>query len=312
MEKTLVITGLSGRKSGGAFLRLLAGHREEIASRFPGGVRALLRQSSDPSQIRALLPEAELRAGDWDDPAFLDGALSGADTLLHIAGITLSLRLTEAAARCGLRRLILVHTTGIYSKYKSAGEEYRKIDRQVEEICRQFHIVLTILRPTMIYGNLEDRNISVFIKMVDKFPLMPVVRGARFALQPVYYGDLADAYLAVLLHEAKTAGKNYDLSGAEPIQLRELLSELGRQLGKKKVRFLSCPYPLAYGGAVCAYGLSLGKLDLREKVQRLCEPRAYPHDAAARDFGYDPLPFAEGVRAEVREYLKQKRSAEST
>lgn len=311
MEKKLVITGLTGKKSGGAFLRLLSSHWDEISIRYPGGIRALVRTSSDPSEIRKLVPDTEICAGDFADPIFLDRTLDGADTLLHIAGINLSPALTESAARCGLRRLILVHTTGIYSKYKAAGAEYRKIDRQVEEICRQFHIVLTVLRPTMIYGNLSDNNICFFLRMVDKLPLMPVVRGARFDLQPVWYGDLADAYLAVLLNEEKTAGKCYDLSGGSPIQLRDLLSELGRQLGKKQVRYVNCPYPVAYGGAVCLYGLSLGRIDLREKIQRLCEPRAYSHEAAALDFGYAPKDFAEGVQDEVQEYLNRKRSAEA-
>lgn len=42
------------------------------------------------------------------------------------------------------------------------------------------------------------------------------------------------------------------------------------------------------------------------EVQRLCESRAYPHDEAVRDFGYDPMPFEGGLRQEVREYLAAK------
>ena len=48
---------------------------------------------------------------------------------------------------------------------------------------------------------------------------------------------------------------------------------------------------------------------MREKVQRLCESRAYPHDEAVQDFGYDPMPFEEGLRREVREYMKAKSAA---
>jgi uncharacterized protein YbjT (DUF2867 family) len=306
MGQILVVTGLTGKKSGGAFAECLRDHAEEIRAQFPGGIRAMVRPTSDLTELRSVLPEAEVRAGDFSDAAFLAAAMQDADTLFHIAGIHLSLPLVKAAAEAGVRRMILVHTTGIYSKFKEAGEEYRQIDRQIEEICRLCGVILTILRPTMIYGRLCDNNLVTFIKMVDRLPVMPVVNGARYALQPVYYGDLAKAYYEVLARETATGGKNYVLSGGREIQLREMLTEIGAQLGKKKVRFASVPFPVAYGGATLVYWLSLRRKDYREKVQRLCEPRVYSHEEASRDFGYDPLPFEDGIRGEIREYLSTK------
>ena len=41
--------------------------------------------------------------------------------------------------------------------------------KNVQNILKDSNIDLTILRPTMIYGSLDDKNISTFIKMVDKF-----------------------------------------------------------------------------------------------------------------------------------------------
>lgn len=306
MERVLAVTGATGRKSGGAFIRELAAHREQLAEHFSAPLRALTRPGSDTTELLELFPETDVRRGDFADEAFLRNALTGVDTLVHIAGIKLSLPIVRAAAACGVRRLILVHTTGIYSKYKAAGEEYRQIDGEVYAICRNFSILLTILRPTMIYGRTCDNNVNHFIRMVDRFPLMPVVNGARYALQPVHCEDLASAYYAVLIHEETTAGKDYDLSGGAPILLRDMLTEIGAQLGKRRVRFLSVPYPLAYAGALGLYALSLGRKDLREKVQRLCEPRAYSHEAASRDFEYAPMEFAEGVRNEIRDYLYEK------
>lgn len=76
----------------------------------------------------------------------------------------------QSAVKKNVKRVILVHTTGIYSKYKEAGEEYRNIDAEVYKLAKENNIDLTILRPTMIYGTIGDRNICVFIKMVDKLP----------------------------------------------------------------------------------------------------------------------------------------------
>ena len=306
MERVLAITGATGKKSVVAFFRLLAGNRTALAGLYAEPYRVLVRPGSDTEELLRLLPETDVRRGDFGDGAFLREALAGVDTLVHIAGIKLSVPLVRAAADCGVRRLILVHTTGIYSKYKAAGEEYRKIDAEVTAICQQASMLLTILRPTMIYGRPNDNNVQTFIRMVDRYPLMPVVNGARYELQPVYCEDLSAAYLAVLTHEETTAGKNYDLSGGAPIQLRDMLREIGAQLGKKRVRFLSVPFSLAYAGALGIFALTLGRKDLREKVQRLCEPRVYSHEAATRDFGYAPVAFAEGVRGEIQAYLAAK------
>lgn len=125
-----------------------------------------------------------------------------------------------------------MHTTGIYSRYKEAGEKYRNIDAYVEQQCKDNNISLTFLRPTMIYGNIYDNNVVQFIKMVDKLPLMPVVNSARYDLQPVHYMDLSEAYYQVLMNE-NTANHNYILSGGEPISLRNMLSEIENCLGKK-------------------------------------------------------------------------------
>ena len=54
------------------------------------------------------------------------------------------------------------------------------------------------------------------------------------------------------------------------------------------------------------YCASFGRIDYREKVQRLCEPRVYDHDDATRDFGYNPRMFRIGIVDEVKEYLQNK------
>lgn len=192
-----------------------------------------------------------------------------------------------------MKRLVLVHTTGIYSKYKTAGEQYRQIDKEVTDLCAGSGASLTILRPTMIYGTLGDRNIVQFIRMMDKLNPMLVVNHANYFLQPTHAEDLAQAYYGVLSHLDETAGKSYILSGRDPVKLIELLRIIADEMGVKP-RFINVPFPIAYTGAWGLYLASLTKVDMREKVQRLCESRAYPHDEAVRDFGYAPMSLKKG------------------
>jgi nucleoside-diphosphate-sugar epimerase len=126
---------------------------------FPDGLRVLVRESSNAKKLDSLLTNAEKYKGDLTDVEFLKTSLKDVDTVFHVAGIHWSREIVDAAVYNHVRRLVMVHTTGIYSKYKAAGEEYRQIDSYVYEICKKNNIEITILRPTMIYGNTKDRNV---------------------------------------------------------------------------------------------------------------------------------------------------------
>ena len=305
MSKILVVTGLTGKKSGGGLAQKLADNMESVKQKFPDGIRAVVRASSNTKTIDNLIRPECIYVGELTDVEFLKEAFYGADTVLHVAGIHFSRQIVDAAAYCQVRRLVLVHTTGVYSKYKAAGEEYRRIDEYVYKMCKENKIILTILRPTMIYGNVYDQNVITFIKMVDKLPIMPVVNGAKYELQPVHYKDLSEAYYNVIMKEDKTANEDFNLSGGAPIMLRDMLVDIGKDLDKN-VKFISIPYWIAYMGAWVVYMFSLTKIDYREKVQRLCEPRVFSHEKASNAFGYAPRTFAEGVVDEVKAYIKQK------
>lgn len=301
MNKALAITGATGKKSGGSFYKIIKENKETVLDNW-SEVRLLVRNSA---KLKNVPKDFFVYEGDCSNKEFLSKALLNVDTIVHIAGIGLSENIVDVAVKNKVRRIILVHTTGIYSKYKKAGERYRQIDAYVEQQCRENGIILTILRPTMIYGNLSDKNVVKFIKMVDKFPIMPVVKGARYALQPVHYEDLAKAYFQVLTHEIETMNKEFVLSGGEEILLRDMLTEIGKNL-KKKVRFINCPYFLAYSGAWLLYLITFTKKDFREKVQRLCETRVYSHNEAKIAFAYCPRTFREGIVEEVECYIKHK------
>lgn len=301
MPETILITGLTGR-TGHYLIERMEREREKLT-----GCRlvAIVRETSDTSRIDNAHIPIEKIVGDITDEAFLDTVMPNVATVLHIAGIHWSKPVVRAAVRAGVHRIIAVHTTGIYSKYKAAGEEYREIDAYCEKLCKDGGAALTILRPTMIYGGLDDGNFVRFIKLCDRFSPIPVVSGGRFLLQPVHRKDLGSAYFDVLINPDKTDGKQYVLSGERPVELREILAEMSRRLGREP-KFISVPYFLAIAGAWVLFCLSIGRVDLREKVQRLVEDRSYPHDAAAADFGYSPMPLSEGICAETEEYMAAK------
>ena len=291
--ENLLITGLSGR-TGRYFLNYI---NELGLDNYKIYATVRNEETNFTDNINKILV-------DLDDTENLNEITKGMDVIFHIVNIRKSINIINATIKNNVKWVILVHTTGIYSKYKSASEEYIDIENKISNLIKNKDIKVTILRPTMIYGSLDDQNMSVFIKMVDKLRIFPVVNGGKYALQPVHQEDLGKAYYQVLINKNKTIGKNYTLSGKDPINLIDILKIISDKLNKK-TKFISVPYSFSYFGAVLLKIISFKKIDLKEKVQRLVEPRAYSHDDAIKDFDYNPKPFIEGIEKEIKLYLNR-------
>ena len=115
--KRVLLTGMAG-KSGLAFAKLLA--ESTLPAEYT--LRILVRTKEQMATLQAILPQAEYMLGDLEEPGHRDQMTRDVDILFHIAGIGKSPVLVKTAAKNGVKRMILVHTTGIYSKYKAAGE----------------------------------------------------------------------------------------------------------------------------------------------------------------------------------------------
>jgi uncharacterized protein YbjT (DUF2867 family) len=258
---------------------------------YEGPLRCLVRPTSD----RRGLPEdgVEYLVGDCQDEESLARLINGAQLLVHVAGIHSAESVITACRRVGHRRVVFVNTTGMYSRYRKYGAEYRRIDRAVQESGLDW----TIIRPTMIYGNLRDRNISKLVRLVNRWPVMPVIDGGRALMQPIYVEDVAWTIARTALDRG-TAGRAYNIAGREPLTYAALLREIGAALGRAP-RLFSVPYWLALAAGGAGEAVAHGLVNV-EKIQRLQEDRAFSYEEAARDLGFRPLAFAEGIRLEVQ------------
>ncbi|MCM3722111.1 NAD-dependent epimerase/dehydratase family protein [Solibacillus isronensis] len=294
----LLVTGITGH-SGKYFLQ------ELIKNKYDGPIRCIVRSNSDTSMIDNSRLNIEKIVGDLENQEFLNEVMNGVSTVVHIASIFYSVNVIRAAIKNNVKKAILVHTTGIYSKYKSASEEYKDIENSIDRIIKDNNstIGLIYLRPTMIYGYINDSNMIVFIKMVDRLRLFPIIDQGRNLLQPVNGRDLGKAYYQVLRKSNIISG-DYILSGERPISMKELFTLISQILGKK-TKFISFPLALGVFMARFIKVCTLGKVDYIEKVQRMGEDRSFSHNSATEDFDYQPMLLSEGLKIEIEEYLKK-------
>jgi nucleoside-diphosphate-sugar epimerase len=297
----LLVTGITGH-TGRYFLQELIDHKYE------GSIRCIVRETSDTSMLYNSGLNIEKVYGDLDDEDFLMNAMRDVDILLHIAGIQKTLNVIKAATLNNVGQGIFVHTTGIFSKFKSASEEYQQIEDEMKRIIKTNYNILsiTIFRPTMIYGDLCDQNMSKFIRIVDYLRLFPVINKGESLIQPVNARDLGKAYFQVLNVPKENLKLEYVVSGDVPITMVSAFKTISKVLGKKTI-FISFPL---WSGVILArllYILTLGRIDYIEKVQRMGEDRSFPHDDATNDFCYLPRSFDIGIKAEVEQFVNKKR-----
>lgn len=295
--KTIAVTGITGH-TGKYFAQ------ELIKNNYKGNVKCLVRESSNTRILDNSNIHFEKIVGDINDEKAINELLSNADILVHIVNIHYSLQLVKAAKDNKVNRIILVHTTGIYSKHKQASEEYKKIERNLEKYINDKNLSITILQPTMIYGDICDHNISKFIKIADKLPVIPEINRGKALIQPVNARDLGKAYYQCAIKN-KLPSTHYVVSGKDVITIHELMENICSKLGKK-AHFINISPKIAESMAKIIKFISFKKIDLVEKVQRLSEDRTYSNKKSRIDFNYNPESFNKGLEREIKQYRECK------
>ena len=189
---------------------------------------------------------------------------------------------------------MFVSTTAVTTRLPASSKQVRLA---AEESIRASALDWTILRPTMIYGDPGDRNLSRLLPLLRRVPVLPVP-GGRQLQQPVHAADVADAVLAAAERPA-AAGHTYDVAGPEPLTFTDLLQTAARAVASR-TRFVPVPVSPIIAAARGYELLSRNPRIRAEQVRRLAEDKAFAIDDAIRDLGYAPRPFAEGIRAEAR------------
>ena len=128
--------------------------------------------------------------------------------------------IAEASRQAGVTTLVHMSALGAdpqsplaYARTKGLGEQ---------EVLAAFKNAI-IIRPSIIFGQ-GDFFFNKQASLARLFPVMPVL-GAKSKAQPIYLGDVAEAFLAAV--EGKvTGGRAYELGGPEIATQLELVKRV--------------------------------------------------------------------------------------
>jgi uncharacterized protein YbjT (DUF2867 family) len=259
-------------------------------------VTALARSTAAADKVTAAGARAVF--GDLYDPASLDDAFaaSGAEALVNLAslGFGHAPAIVAAAEEAGMRRAVFVSTTAVATTLDSRSKAVRLA---AEETVRASSLDWTILRPTMIYGSAGDRNMGRLLRLLRRAPVVPLPGGGRRLQQPVHVDDLAMAVVSALT-AAAAVGQVYDVAGPEPLTLRQVVVQAADAVGRRP-RLVDVPLAPVIGLTRLYERLAPAPRLKAEQLQRLAEDKVFDIGPARRDLGYDPRPFAVGIREEA-------------
>lgn len=195
-----------------------------------------------------VLPTVQIVEADVFDEARLDRLLSQVDAVINLVGVlhsrpghpwgpafehahvALPRLLARACRRNHVTRVLQMSALGadangpsMYSRSKAAGER---------SLLDADGLQVTAFRPSVVFGP-EDSFLNLFAKLQALAPVM-AVGGADAKFQPVYVGDVAQAFVDAL-DDPQTVGNVYELVGPHVYTLRELVRLAGRYSGHRRL-----------------------------------------------------------------------------
>ena len=255
----------------------------------------LLRGGERPcalSRSEQTRPGVEWLRGDLAQPHALN--LPRFATLYCSAEATL---LPDALPRLfnpALKRLIAFSSTSVITKQDTEiaaeRETIRKLadaERKIAAACEQHNVGWTILRPTLIYAEGRDINITPLSRLIRRFGFMPLVGGGPGLRQPVHAEDLAIGAISAARSSA-AANKSYSLPGGETLTYAEMIGRIFDGMGMPR-RTISVPPSLWRASFLLARPLFPGA-NVAMGI-RMMKDMAFDSTPAIRDFGWNPRNF---------------------
>jgi uncharacterized protein YbjT (DUF2867 family) len=187
------------------------------------------------------LPTVDVVEADIHDEATLRRLVAGRDAVINLVGVLHSHRgtpygpefrrahvelpkkIVDACAREGVPRYLHMSALGadrdgpsMYQRSKADGEFAARSHPEV---------AATIFRPSVVFGP-GDSFLNTFARLQRHLPVVPLAC-ANATFQPVYVGDVADAYTHAL-RDPKSRHLVYQLGGPQIYTLAELVRLAGR------------------------------------------------------------------------------------
>jgi len=285
----------------------------EIVRQLHDGGRSVRLLARDPGSTRVQdvvsRSGAEVHAGNLLDADSLKGALDGMNAVIHLVGIISEIgeNTFENVHAVGTQNLVaatqearverFVHMSALGTR-PEAISRYHQTKWAAEQAVRHSDLDYTIFRPSLIFGP-DDQFVNLFARLIRFSPIIPLLADDRAHFQPVAVETVAAAFVRAVF-EPKSIGQTYDLCSPDAITLVQIVDEICRAMGRKRLKwrvplflsrfqaaFLEFVFPRLFRKAAPLN---------RDQLIMLQEDHIGNPQPANQLFRLDPVPFRDGIR----------------
>jgi nucleoside-diphosphate-sugar epimerase len=242
-------------------------------------------------------PPADAESADWIAADLTDMRKAELPPLKDVFATAPAPKLARAIpylAAAGATRLVAFTSTSLETKKDTPDADEREMirrwaqgERDVIAECERHGIAWTVLRPTLIYAEGLDENVSRIAGLIRRFRFFPLAGDGKGLRQPVHADDLAAAAIAAASRE-QCHGRIYDLSGGEILPYREMVGRIfdGLDMPRRVV-----PVPAWLWRAGLPFALPFFPGLKGTMVGRMAKDMTFDSTAAAQDIGWSPRVF---------------------
>ncbi|MBO9557588.1 MAG: NAD-dependent epimerase/dehydratase family protein [Caulobacter sp.] len=238
-----------------------------------------------------------------DDVCWIDGDLADPDlaeelppvaTVFSLSPIWLLPQALPVLRARGMTRLVAFSSTSRFTKLDSSEPSERKVaqaladaEAKVEAFCAEHGVAWTILRPTLIYLEGRDANVSRLAGLIRRFKVLPLSGKGEGLRQPVHADDLAGGAIAAA--QSPTArDKAYDLVGDETLTYRVMAERIYQGLGRRP---LILPLPVWLFRLLLTLAKPFYPGATATMADRMAQDLTFDDAPARQDFGWSPRDF---------------------
>jgi len=323
-EGLSLVTGASGFV-GGHVVRLLLDKGVRV--------RAMIRDRKKANTLDGL--DVETVVADLQDAASLRRAVEGVDHVYGIASLFRQAglpeevfhdinaegirRLFDAAIDAGVKRIVHCSTVGVLghvadppgteeSPY-NPGDMYQRTKLEGEKIAMEYFrsgkMRGVVIRPAMIYGPGDTRNLKLF-RMISKGHFFYVGPG-RECVHFIDVRDLASAFHLAMTRDELNA-EVYIIAGERPVPLVEMVDSIADTLGVKRPCIHLPVRPMQWLGSACeaiCTPMHINPPIFRRRVDFFTKNRHFDASKARRDLGFEPARSFDEELADIIAWYKE-------
>lgn len=192
------------------------------------------------------------------------------------------------------KRVVAISSTNLFTKTDSSDQTERASIQELvdteNQIIRQSEalgVEWTILRPTLIYKEGRDQNVTRIARFIQRFAFMPLYGSASGCRQPVHAEDLAIGAIAAA-KSPKAVRNTYFTTGTETIAYHEMVGRIFDGLSRPR-RLLYLPPPIWKSALALARPFFPGVTPVMG--ERMLKDMAFDSSSAINDFGWSARKF---------------------